>query len=111
MGTLGFEESDVNSLLLLSRAFGVGADQTGQLTDIESDLRHAPLIIHGSGCNANTKTVNTPREKLQDKLALDRIKGLVLKREDATVFKSACIRLSYLVQDTRDFAETANHMA
>ena len=110
MGTLGFEESDVNSLLLLSRAFGVGADQTGQFMDIESDLRRAPLIIHESGCNANTKTVSTPREKLQDKLALDRRKGLILKREDASLFKSACIRLSYLVQDRSDLPETANHM-
>ena len=30
MGTLGFEDSDVRSLLLLSRVFRVGVDQTGQ---------------------------------------------------------------------------------
>ena len=46
MGTLGFGDS--------------GTDQTGQYLDIEP--RHAPLIISESGCNANTKTVSTPRE-------------------------------------------------
>ena len=30
MGTLGFEDSDVKSLLLLNRVFRVGVDQTGQ---------------------------------------------------------------------------------
>ena len=36
--------------------FGVGTGQTGQCLDIELALRHAPLIINESGCNANTKT-------------------------------------------------------
>ena len=67
MGTLGYEDSDVKSYLLLNRVFRVGTDQTGQYLDIEPDLRHAPLIISESGCNTNTKTVSTPREKLQDK--------------------------------------------
>ena len=63
MGTLGFEDSDVKSLLLLNRVFRVGVDQTGQYLDNTLDLRHAPLIINGSGCNTNTKAVSTPREK------------------------------------------------
>ena len=71
MGTLGFGDSDVTSFLLESRVFRVGTDKTGQYLDIELDLRHAPFIISESGCNANTKTVSTPREKLQDKLVLD----------------------------------------
>ena len=45
MGTLGFEDSDVKSFLLLNRVFRVGVDQTGQYLDIELHLRHAPLII------------------------------------------------------------------
>ena len=78
MGTLGFEDSDVKSLLLLNRVFRVGVDQTGQYLDIELDLRHAPPIISESGCNTNTKAVSTPREKLQDKLGVRR------KREPAS---------------------------
>ena len=63
MGTLGFEDSDVKSLLLLNRVLRVGVDQTGQYLDIEPDLRHAPLIINESGCNTNTKAVeHTTRE-------------------------------------------------
>ena len=84
MGTLGFEVSDVKSLLLLNCVFRVGTDQTGQYLDIEPDLRHAPLIINESGCNANTKTVSTPRDELQDKLLSDGRKVPILKGEDAT---------------------------
>ena len=54
MGTLGFEDSDVKSLLLLNRVLIVAVDQTGQYLDIELDLRQAPLIISESGCNTNT---------------------------------------------------------
>ena len=56
METPGFGDSDVKSLLLLSRVFRVGVDHTGQYLDIELDSRHAPLIISESGCNTNTKS-------------------------------------------------------
>ena len=105
MGTLGFGDSDVKSLLLLNRVFRVGVDRTGQYLDIELDLRHAPLIISESGCNANTTTVSTPREKLQDKLVLDGRRSL--KKDEATRYRSACTRLSCLAQDRLDLAETA----
>ena len=111
MGTLGFEDSDVKSLLLLNRVFKVGTDQTGQYLDIELHLGHAPLIIKESGCNANTKTVSTPREKLQDELVSYGRKSPILKREDATRYRSACMRLSYLAQDRLDFEESAKHLA
>ena len=81
-GTLGFGDSDVKSLLLLNRVFRVGTDQTGQYLDIEPELRHAPLTTSEQGCNANTKTVSTPREKLQDKLVLDGRRSPILNRED-----------------------------
>ena len=76
--------------------------------DIEPDLRHSPLI-NESGCN--TKAVNTPREKLQDKLVLDGRLSPILKRDEATRYRSACMRLSYLAQDRLDLAETAKRLA
>ena len=93
MGTLGFEDSDVKCFLLLNRVFKVGVDQTGQYLYIEPDLRHASLIISESGCNTNTKAVSTPREKLQDKPVLDGRRSPILKRNDATRCRSACMRL------------------
>ena len=101
----------MKSLLWLNLVSRVGVDQTGQYLVIEPDLRHAPLIISESGCNANTKTVSTSREKLQDKLVLDGRKSLILKREDATRYRSACMRLSYVAQRTSDLAEIAKHAA
>ena len=90
MGTLGFEDSDVRSFLLLNRVFRVGVDQAGQYLDVEPDLRHAPLIISESGCNTNTKVVSTPREKLLDKLVLDGRRSPILKRDEATRYRSVC---------------------
>ena len=81
MGTIGFEDTDVKSLLLLNRVLRVGADQTGQYLDIEPDLRHVPLIIKESGCNTNTQAVRTARETLQDKLVLDGRRSPILNRE------------------------------
>ena len=48
---------------------------------MEFDLRHAPLIINKSGCNANTKTVSKLREKLQDKLVSDGRKDQILQKK------------------------------
>ena len=63
MGTLGFEDSDVKSLLLSNHIFRIGVDQTGQYLDIELDSRHAPLIISESGFNTNTQAgEHTTRE-------------------------------------------------
>ena len=110
MGTLGFEDSDVKSSLLLIRVFRVGVDQTGQDLDIDPDLRHAPLIISESGCHTNTEAVSTPREKLQDKLVLDGRRSPILKKDEKTQYRSACMRFSLLTQDRLDLAETAKHL-
>ena len=85
-------------------------DQIGQYLDIELDLRHAPLIINESGCNVNTKTLSTAR-KLQDDLVLDSRKSPILKREDSTRYRSACVRLSCLAQDRLDLAKIVKHLA
>ena len=84
MGTPEFEDSDEKSLLFLNRVSRVGVGQTGQYLDIEPAVRHAPLIISESGCNTNTKTVSTPREKLQNKLVLNGRRSPVLKKDEAT---------------------------
>ena len=67
MGTLGFDDSDAKRILLLNRVFKSRDTSNWTVLHDEPDLRHAHLIIKESGCNANTKTVSTSREKLQDK--------------------------------------------
>ena len=74
-------------------------------------MSHAPFIFNEYGCNTKTKSVTTPREKLQHKVVLDGRKSQILKKEDATRFQSACLRLSYLAEDRLDLAETATHLA
>ena len=42
---------------------------------------------------------------------LDPRRSPILKKDDATRYRSACMTLSYLAQDTLDQAETARHLA
>ena len=93
----------MKSFLLLNRVFRVGPDQTGQYLDIELDLGHAPPIISESGCNTNTQALSTPREKLRYKVVLDGRRSPILNREDATRYRSACMRFSYLPKTDRIF--------
>ena len=55
--------------------------------------------------------MSTPREKLQDKQVLDGRRSPILKKDEATRYRSACMRLSYLAQDRLDLAETAKHFS
>ena len=110
MGTLGLEDSDVKSLLFLIRVLRVGVDQTEQYLDIDPDLRHAPLIISESGYTMITKAVSTSREKLQHKLVFEGRRSPILKKNEVTRYRSACMRLSYLTQDRLDLVETEKHL-
>ena len=104
-GTLGFEDSDVKSILLLNRVFRVGVDQPGQYLDIELDLRRAPLTIVESGCNTETGTMSTPGPTPQDDSVLDGRQRLILNKIDATRCRSVCLERSFLAQERLDFAE------
>ena len=47
---------------------------------------------------------------LRGKVVLDRRKSLPLKKEHATRYRSACMRLSYLAPDRSDLSEAAIHL-
>ena len=112
MGTLGFEDSDVKKPSVVELCgLELGLIKLDRIWTLNLTLRHAPLIISESGCNTNTEAVSTPREKLQDKLMLNGRRGPTLKTDEATRYRSACVRLSYLVQDRLDLAETVKHLA
>ena len=91
------------------RVLRVGTDQTGQYLDIQHDLRDAPLIINESRCNANTKTVITPREKLQDKL--ETVERVRFEETRCNTIQIHVLETSFLTQDGLDLAETAKHLA
>ena len=73
MGTLGFEDSDVKSFLLLNRVFRVGVDQIGQYFGFVFDLRQDQLVKEGR-------------------------RSPIFKKEEATRYRSAEMILSYLVK-------------
>ena len=59
----------------------------------------------------HSSSEHTPRERQHDKLVLEGRRSPVLKRDEATRYRSACMRLSYLAQYGLDLAETATHLA
>ena len=73
MGTLGFENSDV-------KAFGCWIVYS-ELELIKLDSTWMLNFISESRCNANTKAVSTPREKLQEKLMFRRKTKLMFRRK------------------------------
>ena len=109
MGTLGFEDSDVKSFLLLNRVSRFGVDQTGQYLDFEPDLRHAPLIISESGCNTNTEAVGTAREKTTRQTGVRRkTESDSVERRSDTI--QICLHETFVL-GPRQMAETAKHLA
>jgi ribonuclease HI len=107
MGTLGFDESDDDHLQLLNRILRRGRDDRGEFIDLEPDPRHAKLITSEVGFNEKSKAVTTPREKMKDELVVQGSKSKKLIGAEATRYRSACMRLSYLAQDRLDLVESA----
>ena len=113
--TLGFEDLECEeSSVVTHRVFRMGTVQTGQLLDIEPDFRHThtPLINSESGCTANTKTARTPRQKLQDKLVLDKKGKRPILEEGRRNTIQICLHEIVVFDKHRlDLAEKATHWA
>ena len=85
-------------------SLGTGRDQTEQFLDIELNLKHAPHMINESVCNANTKAVSTPREKLQEKFVFDGRNSPILKKHDADL-------QYFMTEDTEEFSHFTDSVA
>ena len=92
--TFGFGDSDVKSLLLLNRVFRVGVDQTGQYLDIvpRSTHRQWIWIQHEHWSSEHTMKETARQTCVRQKMESDS------ERDEATRYRAACIRLSYLVK-------------
>ena len=62
--------------------------------EIESDPRHAELLIKNSGLQSNSKGVNTPGARPRDSL-----RTIKLSLRDSTSYRSNVMRLAYLSAD------------
>ena len=73
-------------------------------------MKLEPHIIIESGRNTKTETMNTPWQKLQDKLVLDGRQSLIVNEIDATRCRSVSLKFSRLAQNRLDFAETVRQL-
>ena len=58
MGTLVVDTGDSESLIPLNRVFRAKHDHQGELLEIESDMRHAPILIEEAGGKSATESAN-----------------------------------------------------
>ena len=110
-GNIGVRRFRRKSLLFLNRVFRFGTDQTGQYLTLNLlwDTHHSSSMNLDGTRTQNSE--NTIRETTRQ-VGVGRMKEFVFfKGEDATRYRSACVRLSYLDQDRLDLAETAKHLA
>ena len=79
-------------------------DHGGQYLDIEPDLRHAPLNISESGCNAKKKVCEyTAREVARQ--------GGIGRDGESESEEGRCNMSPMRMHETLVFAETAKHLA
>ena len=76
------------------------------------------LVSDGKETNSEERRWNTIQMCVHETFLFDTLRkqldgrrSPILNRDDATRYRSACMRLSYLVQDRLDLAETAKHLA
>jgi hypothetical protein len=110
-GGKGADHHEIRLLNRTIRWIPSGADSGGERLEWEADLRHAQLMGTALGLAAASKAVTTPgvKEKVSP------IDGDELSSEEASVYKSVCMRGMFMAQDRPDFQyaskETSRSMA
>lgn len=122
-GTLGPDQqhrrqtsrcADLREIRLLNRTIRwicAGADAGGECLEWEADLRHAQLMQTALGLAGSSKSVTSPGEKMK----VSPIDGDDLGSEEASVYKSVCMRGMFAAQERSDLQygnkETSRSMA
>ena len=105
---LGFEPEDDKTITILNRLITVETSGVRRIL-YEPDPRHAEILIKGNGLITSknrSRAVTSPGEKGGDYYDVREIEG-----EQATVYRSQTMRLSFLAQDLPHLQFAANKTA
>jgi len=109
---LGFGDHCTQTATVLNRVVTLGDEHGRRFVQIEPDARHVELILLALGLEGpNVKTVATPGIKSSDARVAARKEEPDLTREEASMFRSCCMRGSFLSQDRGDIGEAIKSLA
>ncbi len=113
LGCIG-EGAEMQELVVLNRIVRhvPAKGLQGEAMEMEADLRHAEVLLRQYGLDEErTKKAETPRAKKTQEQAFADAESEVLSRQEATAYRSATMRLSYMAQDRGDLQEATKCLA
>ena len=108
---LGFSEGCVRSATVLNRVVELGESDGRKWVRIEPDKRHVELIWRAVGMNSKSNGVTTPSIKPTDEQAHQLQFSPELPAAQASQYRSAVMRASFLSQERSDLSETVKRLA
>ena len=109
---MGFSPECTRAAVVLNRVISLGRDDSGRKwVQFEADQRHVDLILQSAGISSKSNSVTTPAVKPTDAQAEQLQRSAELSQKDATIYRSAVMRASFLSQDRPDIAECVKRMA
>ena len=108
---LGFCEGCVRSATVLNRVVELGESDGRKWVRIEPDKRHVELIWRAVGMNSMSNGVTTPSIKPTDEQAHQLQFSPELPAAQASQYRSAVMRASFLSQERSDLSETVKRLA
>ena len=79
-----------HSIVILNRL----VTWTGKCIELEADPRHVALLIQEVGCEGSKVSTPLVKERIEETLNSEEV-----SEEQATMYRSASMRLAYLSQD------------
>ena len=109
---LGFVENCVREATVLNRIVTLGIEDGRRFVQIEPDRRHVELIVESVGMKMNgSNGVTTPSIRQTDAAAEALKSSLLLGAYEASHYRSAVMRASFLSQERADISETVKRLA
>lgn len=109
---LGFGPGCAREATILNRVVTLGLDDGGRkYVKFEADKRHVDLILQSCGLGNSSNHVNTPAVKQTDVQAEQLQLSAELSPKQATAYRSAVMRASFLSQDRPDLGEGVKRLA
>ena len=108
---LGFTTGCTRCATVLNRIVSLGETGGRRWVRIEPDKRHVELIVQAVGLTLQSSGVTTPSVKPTEVQAAALETSPQLGAQEATAYRSAVMRASFLSQERADISETVKRMA
>ena len=108
---LGFTHGCAREATILNRVITLNDEAGRKQVQFEADQRHVSLVLQSAGIKSNSNPVNTPAVELSDVEVAQLQNSPELSAVDATMYRSAVMRASFLSQGRPDTGESVKRLA